>query len=393
MAGQPTRPTPAVSRLCSNAERARAKSEREQLFQEHTALEACLHLAAIVELSEDAILSESLDGVLLSWNRAAHRIFGFTEAEAIGQPASLLVPADRRDEENKILARLRAGEPIEQLETIRLTKAGKRVNVSLKVSPLKSAAGRLVGAVKIVRDITEQKRAEEALSTVSQRLIEAQEEDRARLARELHDDINQRLVMLGMRLDRLMHKPPTSAGELRGELLQATQQISELVKDLQALSQRLHSSKLELLGLAPAAASLCKELSDQQDVKVDFSAENIPQELPHLIALCVFRVLQEALQNAIKHSASRHFQASLKCGVHNIELTVQDSGVGFDPEEATRRRGLGLTSMNERLKLVDGELSIRSEPGRGTTIHARLPLSPQMNSNGRVHGRRSRTAR
>jgi signal transduction histidine kinase len=236
------------------------------------------------------------------------------------------------------------------------------------VSPLKSAAGRLVGGD------------EEALSTVSQRLIEAQEEDRARLARELHDDFSQRLAMLGMRLDRLMHKPSTSSAELRGELLQASQAVSELLKDLQALSHRLHSSKLELLGLEPAAASLCKDLSDQREVKVDFSAENIPQEMPHLIALCVFRVLQEALQNAIKHSGSRHFQASLKCGVNNIELTVQDSGVGFDPQEATRRRGLGLTSMKERLKLVDGELSIRSEPGRGTTIHARLPLSPQMNS-------------
>ena len=242
------------------------------------------------------------------------------------------------------------------------------------VSPLKKAAGRLVGAAKMVRDLTGQKRDEEALSTVSQRLIEAQGEDRARLARELHDDISQRLAMVGMRLDRLMLKPSTPAAELRGELLQASQEVSELLKDLQALSHRLHSSKLELLGLEPAAASLCKELSDQQEVKIDFSAENIPQELPHVIALCVFRVLQEALQNAIKHSGSRRFQASLKCEVDTIELTVQDSGVGFDPQEATRRRGLGLMSMKERLKLVDGVLSIRSEPERGTTIHARLPL-------------------
>ena len=230
----------------------------------------------------------------------------------------------------------------------------------------------------MVRDPTKQERDDESPSTVSQRLIEAQEEDRARLARELHDDISQRLAMLGMRLDRLMHKPSTSDAELRGELSRARQEVSELLKDLQALSHRLHPSRLELLGLEPAAASLCKELSDQQEVKVDFSAENIPQELPKLIALCVFRVLQEALQNAIKHSGSRHFQASLKCGVDNVELTVQDSGGGFDPQEATRRRGLGLTSMKERLKLVDGKLSIRSEPGRGTTIQARLPLSPQI---------------
>lgn len=226
----------------------------------------------------------------------------------------------------------------------------------------------------MVRDLTEHKRDEEALSTVSQRLIEAQEEDRARLARELHDDISQRLALLGMRLDRLIPKPSTSAAELRGELLQVSQAVSALLKDVQALSHRLHSSKLELLGLERAAASWCKELSDQQEVKVDFSAEYIPQELPHLIALCLFRVLQEALQNAIKHSGSGHFQVSLKCGANNIELTVQDSGLGFDPQEATRRRGLGLTSMKERLKLVDGELSIRSELGRGTTIHARLSL-------------------
>jgi len=283
-----------------------------------------------------------------------------------------------------------------------------------RVSPLKNATGRVVGAAKRVRDLTEQKRDEEALSTVSQRLIAAQEEDRARLARELHDDVSQRLAMLGIRLGRLIHRPSTSAAELRGELLQANHEVLELLKDIQALSHRLHSSKLELLGLESAAASLCKELSDQQEVQVDFSAEHIPRELPHLMALCIFRVLQEAVQNAIKHSVSRRFQASLKCGVNDIELTVQDSGVGFDPQEATRRRGLGLTSMKERLKLVDGELSIRSEPGRGTTIHARLPLSLQMKSaevagsvssrakdrtdasaarsSGRVDGRQSRAA-
>src|SRR5262249_42675547 len=157
------------------------------------------------------------------------------------------------------------------------------------------------------------------------------DEERTRLARELHDDINQRLALLGARLERVMHNPPTSAAQLRGQILPASQQVTELVSDLQALSHRLHSSKLELLGLAPASAGLCKELSDQQDVKVDFSAENIPQELPQAIGLTIFRVLQEALQNAIKHSRSRRFDVRLKSEGNQIDLTVHDSGIGFDP--------------------------------------------------------------
>src|SRR5262249_42185681 len=153
----------------------------------------------------------------------------FTEAEAIGQPVSLLVPPEVQEEERRILERLRDGEPIEQLETIRLTKAGKRVDVSLTISPLRDVAGKLVGAAKIVRDISERKRADQALSTVSQRLIEAQDEERTRLARELHDDINQRLALLGARLERVMHNPPTSAAQLRGQILPASQQVTELV--------------------------------------------------------------------------------------------------------------------------------------------------------------------
>jgi signal transduction histidine kinase len=111
-------------------------------------------------------------------------------------------------------------------------------------------------------------------------------------------------------------------------------------------------------------------------VEIDFHSENIPKELPREISLCLFRVLQEALQNAIKHSGSRQFQVSLTGGVNEIELTVHDWGIGFEPEEAIKGRGLGLTSMKERLRVVDGELSIDSQFQRGTTIHARVPLRP-----------------
>jgi len=218
----------------------------------------------------------------------------------------------------------------------------------------------------IAQDITERKLAKEALSTVSQKLIEAQEEERTRIARELHDDIGQRLVLLAWQLG-------SSNGNLR-------KQVEDLANDVQALSHQLHSSKLDYLGLAAAAAGLCSELSDRQRVEIEFQSENIPKELPKEISLCLFRVLQEALQNAIKHSGSRQFQVTLRRGASEIELTVRDSGVGFEPEEAIKGRGLGLTSMQERLKLVNGQLTIDSKPELGTTVQARVPLNPRMKS-------------
>jgi PAS domain S-box-containing protein len=222
----------------------------------------------------------------------------------------------------------------------------------------------------IVQDITEHKLAEEALSTVSQKLIEAHEEERTHIARELHDDVGQRLVLLAWQLG-------SSKGDLR-------KQVEDLANDVQALSHQLHSPKLDYLGLAAAAAGFCGELSDRQRVEIEFHSENIPKELPKEISLCLFRVLQEALQNAIKHSGSRHFQVSLRGGASEIELTVHDSGIGFEPEEAIEGRGLGLTSMQERLKLVQGKLSIDSKPQRGTTIHARVPVIPKTMSAGAV---------
>ena len=240
--------------------------------------------------------------------------------------------------------------------------------------------GSFAGYIGSGIDITERKLAEETLSTVGQKLIRAQEEERTRLARELHDDINQRLALLAVNLEGLKQDLPSSAIELRWDMEAARRQIEELGSDVQALSHRLHSSRLELLGLSGAAASLCREISDRQKVKIEFRSENVPKDLSAERSLCLFRVLQEALQNAIKHSGSRNLEVSLTGRTSEIELTVFDSGIGFDPEEAMKGRGLGLTSIRERLKLVNGILSIDSQPQRGTTIHAHVPLSSGLKS-------------
>jgi PAS domain S-box-containing protein len=233
----------------------------------------------------------------------------------------------------------------------------------------------------IAQDITERKRMEEALRSVNRKLIEAHEGERTRIARELHDDIVQRLALLIMNLDRLGADDQTSPAEFREAIVKAREDASIVAHEIQALSHRLHSSKLEYFGLAKAAASYCSELSDQYNVEIDLQSEDIPNDLSPEIALCMFRVLQEAMQNAIKHSRSKRFDVSFRrTPSEMICLAVHDSGIGFDPGEAIKGKGLGFISMKERMKLVGGELSIESQPGKGTTIRASVPLIPRSKS-------------
>jgi PAS domain S-box-containing protein len=243
--------------------------------------------------------------------------------------------------------------------------------------PRFSVGNSFAGYIGSAIDVTERKLAEEALSTMSQKLIEAQDEERARIARELHDDIGQRLALLAVLIESAKRRSPVWAAEVGN-------QVADLASGIQALSHRLHPPKLEYLGLAAAAAGFGRELSERHGVEIDFHSENIPKELPREISLCLFRVLQEALQNAIKHSGSRQFQISLTGEASELELTVHDSGIGFEPAEAISGRGLGLTTMQERLKLVDGQLSIDSKRQSGTTIQARVPLSPRMKPTGQT---------
>ena len=235
--------------------------------------------------------------------------------------------------------------------------------------------GRMLRIIGMVADVTDRKLAEDALSGVSRRLIAAQEEERTRIARELHDDIGQRLAMLTIELEQLGQR----YSELPAGLLYYVDQIrdhsSGIATDVQSLSRELHSSKLEYLGIATAMKAFCREFSDQQNVEAVFAHDEVPRTLPQAISLCLFRVLQEALQNALKHSGVRRFEVELRYAPDAIHLTVRDSGSGFESEAAKESRGLGLISMEERLKLVKGTFSIDSQPKKGTTIHARVPLS------------------
>ena len=233
--------------------------------------------------------------------------------------------------------------------------------------------GSFAGYIGSCMDVTERKIAEEALTNMGRKLIEAHEEERTWIGRELHDDINQRIALLSIELDR-WNQSAGSSSDTHDHIRKISQRLVEIGEDIQALSHRLHSSKLEYLGIAIAAQSFCREVSEQHKVQISFSHSEVPRNLPKEIALCLFRVLQEALQNAVKHSGVQDFKVELRGRTGEIHLSVIDAGSGFDSQDAVNRLGVGLISMRQRLQLVNGELSIVSELGRGTAIYARVPV-------------------
>jgi PAS domain S-box-containing protein len=304
--------------------------------------------------------------------------YSVDSAQVLGRSHYELFP-DIPDRWKEIHRRALQGETL-RAEEDRWDREGGTLWVRWEIRPWWNSNGSQGGVLLFAEDITRIKQSEETLSKVNQKLIQAHEAERTRIARELHDDICQRIALLAVRLDDFCHRSPDSLSELRRGLAQACEEAQDLGADVQALSHRLHSSKLKHLGLAAAAAGFCREFSEQCGVNIDFQAGDIPNELSEDISICLFRVLQEAVQNAAKHSSARHFQVSLRNGSNEIELMVHDSGIGFEPEMAFRKNGLGLTSMRERMNLVNGELSIESGLQRGTTVCARITHQPKTKS-------------
>jgi signal transduction histidine kinase len=238
--------------------------------------------------------------------------------------------------------------------------------------------GTMLRMIGMVADISERQLAEQALSSVSRKLIEAQENERSRIARELHDDIGQQLALLSVTLDRTKLVAANSKKQVRGCLDELRKQIFNIASAVHVMSHELHSSTLRFLDLSNVMRGFCTELSNQKAVKIRFSHKDVPSNLSQDISLCLFRVLQEGLHNAVKYSESNQFEVELSGMSGMVHLTVRDSGRGFDLDSAMKGRGLGLSSMHERIKLVDGELVIDSQPQRGTTIHARVPVDSQL---------------
>jgi len=340
-------------------------------------------LASVVDSSDDAIVSKTLEGVITSWNRGAERLFGYSAAEAIGQLIFLIVPADRRAEEEDVLARLRRGERIDHFETVRVSKAGRRIPISLTVSPVKDMHGRIIGASKIARDISDRLRAEE-LSRERQlehernrqltRLILAQEDERRRIARELHDQLGQQLTALRLTLATLRSKS-ADPKDLQTQIETIATLARELDEDVSFRVWELTPTILEKTGLAAALHQYVDRWSRHFGVPVQLHAGDpaAPVRLPIDVETMLYRLAQEALNNVIKHADARHVDIVLERKRDQATLIVEDDGRGFDvPDRTANASGLGLLGMKERAALVGGEVQIESEKGRGTTVVVRV---------------------
>ena len=225
----------------------------------------------------------------------------------------------------------------------------------------------------ILQDITERKRAEEALSYMNRRVIEAEERERNRIATGLHEDVGQRLALLAIAIDQLKNSLPNRTADLLDSMDAVWKQTLEISADVKASAHELYSPRLEYLGVAAVMRIFCEEFGERKKVKIDFRNHGLPSLVQPEVSICLFRVLQEALHNGVKHSGVEMFRVKVWTD-DAIHLTVSDSGASFDVEAARRGRGLGLTRMEQRVKLVEGKFSIDSQPEKGTTVHASVPL-------------------
>lgn len=458
-----------------------------------------LHAAAVIESSEDAILSIDRQGLIQSWNPGAQRLYGYGPDEVLGQPVSLLSPPEMHSALSDTLERIRRGERIAHFETTRLKKDGTRFEASLTLSPIRDAMGCITSVSAIARDITEQKRVEESLRESEQRfrvaaesgndliyewdlqsdemrwwgkmdaslgyqpktlqawektlhpedhdkvmkavtkhlqqgeafdqeyrvrrrdgtyrywsdrgtalrdargkpytwigactditerkqveqklrkltqqLLNAQEEERSNLSRELHDVFSQRLAALAMMVGEFEDELTQSPAVAQETIRKVQEEIGRIAENIHDLSRQLHPAILDDLGLAAALRNECGVFSKQHGIPTGFFQDNVPSLIPPAIELCLYRVAQESLHNITKHAHAEEVRVSLTfCGA-DLVLVIEDTGEGFDMGERRGKGGLGLVSMEERLRLVNGTFSIQSVPGQGTRVEACVRLS------------------
>jgi PAS domain S-box-containing protein len=319
-------------------------------------------------------ITSFVEGRYLDVNDSFLSLLGYTRAEVIGETSlnlGIWVNSEQRAQLVKLLSRHGR---VKNFETTLRGKGG-RTRVWLSSAEVVELDGERCILVSS-NDITDRKRAEEALREISAQLIKAQEEERSRIARELHDGLNQRLALLCVDLEQFSasHRGIDRKGELRT----LATRLQDASSEVHALSHQLHPSKLDHLGLVPAVKSLCREWSGRRRLRIEFHASPSTSQLEGLdrdLALCAYRVIQEALTNVIKHAGASWARVDLKCKDGQLYASITDSGSGFDVAEAKLKGRLGLVSMEERLRLANGQLEIRSNPMRGTQIEARIPLT------------------
>jgi len=342
-------------------------------------------LSAIVEQSEDAIVSSSLDGTILSWNRGAVKVYGYTPEEVLGQSVAMLFPPDRLDELEQLLGELRQGRAVVQPHSERIRKDGLLIQVSVSLSPLKDNSGQLIGVSAICRDISGLVRTTLEIETInaelhrlSGQLLRLQDEERRRIARELHDGPVQEIAALQLTLDSLCGLQELRASTEAVRLLHRSAKLaSECSRGLRTLSYLLHPPMLDELGLATALQMFVDGFVQRTGIQVRLQLPDGLGRLGPDVELALFRIAQESLANAYRHSESKEVEIRAHLEPERLVMEVEDRGKGMkipDPSDMEGvRLGVGIPGMQERARQLGGEFEIQSERGR-TTVRVRLPL-------------------
>lgn len=358
-------------------------------------------LAAIVDSSDDAIVSKTLDGIITSWNKSAERMFGYAAAEAIGKHVTLIIPRDRWEEEADIINRLRHGERVDHFQTVRRRKDGSLVDVSLTISPVKDSSGHIIGASKVARDITAQVRAAEALrdsqeefrrlsqsldsqvrsrtgelQELSWQLMRARDEERRHVARELHDSAGQSLAVVAMEIDQLLQKAAQHT-ELAADIEQIRETVRQLHSEIRTTSYLLHPPLLDESGLRAAIGWYAAGLTERTGLAVDIEISDTLGRLPRDLELVLFRFVQEALTNIHRHAGAKKAGISMFRSEAQVTAEVRDDGAGMSPDRLNQVRsggsGVGIRGMRERILQFQGSMQIGSD-STGTRISVVIPV-------------------
>ena len=353
-------------------------SEQKRRHAEETRLQ----LASIVESSHDAIIAKTLGAKIVSWNRGAEEIYGYTADEVVGQPISILLPPGREDEIPAIMERIRRGEKVEHFDTKRRRKDGTVIDISLSVSPIKTPDGETIGASAVARDITERKQAAEIKQAEAmrrlllERVLSAQEEERRRIARELHDEAGQLLTSLLVGLRTVEGSRNVAEAKAKGQWLREI--TAQAIDELGRLARGLHPTALDDLGLGVALSRYVTEYVKIHNITVDLTLSELDAGyLPPAVQIGLYRILQEALTNIVRHSGAKAVSIGFARSATALQVEVTDNGRGFDTQAATVSSSrLGIPGMRERAAILGGTVSFTSTRA-GTRILVEIPLTVQ----------------
>ncbi len=327
--------------------------------------QAQAHLAAIVESSSDPIISQSLDGIVNTWNRAAELLYGYSSAEMIGQSILRLFPPDRVAAEEHILSRVRAGQSVERYETVRIAKDGRHIPVSLTISPIKDSAGKIIGASKVVRDITERLR-------LQREILEISDREKARIGQDLHDSLCQLLVRTAFACDLLEQEITDKSSPQAVRASKISLLLDDAITQARNIARGLYPVNLGAEGFDPALKALCADIGHEFNISCELVCRVPVLVEDGAVAMHLYRIAQEALTNAVKHAECTRIVVGLVDGKTAITLTIADDGVGIE-RVSRSHQGLGLQIMNYRARLIGASLEVANCKTGGALVRCVVP--------------------